>query len=146
MSGDRQRKVWPWVALGVATVVVLIFLGLLIWRMLNPPIVPYVETETNNEVIQINVVNAARRDGAGRHTMEYFRKRGFDVVELSNAPYEADTSYVIDRVGDRTSALKVARVIGIADSVVISDIDSMLFVRATVVLGKDLDKLKPFEP
>ena len=144
MSGKRPRTVWPWVAIGAAAIIVLVFLGSFIWRLLHPPILPYVETEGLDHVIQIDIVNAARRNGAGRQTMVFYRERGFDVVELSTASYEADTSHVIDRVGDRASALKVARIIGIADSLVFTDIDSMLFVRASVILGKDLDKLEPF--
>jgi len=144
VSDKRPRKVWPWVAIGAAAIVVLSLLGSLIWRLLNPPVVPYVETNGSTEVIQINVVNAANMDGAGRRTLEYLRERGFDVVELSTAPNDADTSIVIDRMGDRASALKVARVLGIADSLVVTDIDSMLFVRASVVLGKDLHALQPF--
>ena len=144
MSARRPRKVWPWIAIGVATLVVLILLGSFIWRMLNPPILPYVESNGTQQVIQINIVNASSVNGAGRQTLRFFRERGFDVVELSTDPNSVDTSYVIDRMGDRTSALKVAHVIGIADSLVQTDIDSMLFVRATVVIGKDLRQLQPF--
>ena len=51
---------------------------------------------------------------------------------------------VIDRIGDRQSALKVAHSIGIADSLVISGVDSLRFLRASVILGKDVDQLAAF--
>ncbi len=144
MSRRTRRAVWPWIALSVATVVVLVFLGSFLWRLFNPPVKPWVESEGEHVVIQVDVVNASGVDRAGRHTMEYLRERGFDVVELSTSGTKVDTSTIIDRVGDRTSALKVASVLGIADSVVYSEIDSMLFVRASVVLGQDLKRLHPF--
>lgn len=151
MRSDRSGQqstgssVWAWLALAGAGVVVLAGAAIFVWRMLNPPVIPYVETEGPRMVIQVDVVNASNVRGAGRKTLEYLRERGFDVVELSTAPQAVDSSMVIDRLGDRTSALKVASVLGIADSMVISGLDSMLFVRASVVLGKDLRTLEPFK-
>lgn len=144
MSNDRKRSLWPWVALSGAALVVLVFLGSFVFRLLNPPIVPYVESEGPMAVIQVEVSNASGMNRAGRVVMEFLRERGFDVVEISTAGIIADSSMVIDRVGDRTSALKVARSLGIADTLVVSEIDSMLFVRSSVVLGKDLGRLLPF--
>lgn len=112
--------------------------------MLNPPITPFVESAASETVIQLDVVNASGRNGAGRETMMYLRERGFDVVEMSTAAALQKKTIVIDRMGDRQSALKVARVLGVSDSLVISQIDSMLFVRASIVLGKDLETLQPF--
>jgi hypothetical protein len=143
LSGKRQRKLWPWVIIGASTLVVLLFLGSFIWRMLHPPILPYVESEGTERVIQLDVVNASGINGAGRRALEFFRERGFDVVEISTSSNEIDSSYVVDRVGDRASALKVARVFGIADSLVRTEIDSMLFVHASVVLGKNVPSLQP---
>jgi hypothetical protein len=141
----RKRTIWPLIGLGTASAVVLLFLGSFVWRLLNPPVSPYVESDTTHQVIQMDVVNASGTNGAGRQTMMFLRERGFDVVELSTARQLETHSFVIDRVGDRQSALKVADVLGIADSLVRSDIDSMLFVRASVVLGKDLVTLQPFK-
>jgi hypothetical protein len=66
------------------------------------------------------------------------------VVELSTSPVVQATSTVLDRLGDRPSCVKLARVLGIADSLVEPRIDSMLFVRASVVIGKDVSLLAPF--
>lgn len=135
---------WAWGGLSVATVIVLGGAGVFVWRLLHPPVVPYVETEGPRMVIQVNIVNASSVKGAGRTVLEFLRERGFDVVELSTSPNVVDTSVVVDRLGDRTSALKVASVLGIADSMVVSNLDSMMFVRASVILGKDLRTLEPF--
>ncbi|MGA0833570.1 MAG: LytR C-terminal domain-containing protein [Candidatus Kapaibacteriota bacterium] len=137
-------SLWAWIALGGAGMVVLAGAAIFVWRLLNPPVIPYVETEGPRMVIQVDVVNASNVSRAGKRVMEFLRERGFDVVELSTATELADSSMVIDRLGDRTSALKVATVLGIADSMVVSNLDSMLFVRASVIVGKDLRSLEPF--
>jgi len=144
VRSQNVRKLWPLLLLCAATAVVLLFLVSFVWRMLNPPITPFVESAASETVIQLDVVNASGRNGAGRETMMYLRERGFDVVEMSTAAALQKKTIVIDRMGDRQSALKVARVLGVSDSLVISQIDSMLFVRASIVLGKDLETLQPF--
>ena len=66
------------------------------------------------------------------------------MVEISTTSELSRRSIVVDRLGDKLSARKVALTMGIADSLVSTDIDSMRFVRATVLLGTDIDKLEPF--
>jgi len=145
MSGDRRRRFWPWILVIIAGLVVVVFLGSFVWRMLNPPVQPYVESDGQITVIQVNVVNASGRNGAGRQVLEYLRERGFDVVELASSSTLQDSTAIIDRIGDRASALKIASVLGVPDSLVVTGIDSMMFVHASVVLGTDLTTLKPFE-
>lgn len=140
----RRRAIWPWFLIGILALAVAVLLGSFIARMLNPPVSALVQTDGPPTVIQVDVVNAAGRPGAGRVTMAYLRERGFDVVDISSAAEPKAHSSVIDRLGDRTSALAVARVLGIPDTLVVSDIDSMLFIRATVILGADCGQLKPF--
>jgi hypothetical protein len=110
----------------------------------NPPISPLANEEDPRSTIQIEIVNASGRKGAGKRALDYFRKRGFDVVEISSSTDRPRRSTVIDRMGDKQSALKVASALGIPDSLVVSGIDSLRFLRASVVLGSDLDKLTAF--
>ena len=72
------------------------------------------------------------------------RIRGFDVVEIGNYGKPQSKTCVFDRVGDLGSALKVAKAMGVADSLVFTKKDSTLFLRATVVLGSDYKYLKSF--
>ena len=95
-------------------------------------------------MIQVEVVNASGRSGAGRQVMEFLRQRGFDVVEIGNDTSRPRRSSVIDRVGDRTSARKVAQSLGIADSLITTDLDSMRFLQSSIIIGADLDNLEPF--
>ena len=139
-----RRVIWPWAFIGVLGLGVTVLLVSFVSRMFNPPVSALVAQDGPPTVIQVEIVNAAGRPGAGRQTMTFLRERGFDVVDISSGSELRAQSSVIDRLGDRTSALAVAKVLGIADTLVISDIDSMLFIRASVILGKDCAQLTPF--
>ena len=140
--GGARFVGWSFVGLGACAVLVLA--GSLVWRLFNPPISPLTNENDPRSAIQLEVVNASGRKGAGKSTLDFFRKRGFDVVEISTSDDRPRKSSVIDRVGDRQSALKVAKILGVADSLVVAEIDSMRFLKASVVLGSDIDKLEPF--
>lgn len=144
MTAERRRPIWPWVLIAVLGVVVVAFLGSLVWRLINPPVSPLVNEDDPRSTIQVDVVNGSGRQGAGRHTLEFLRERGFDVVEISSTGDRPKRSLVIDRMGDKVSARKIANALGIADTLIVTEIDSMRFVRATIMLGADLDNLEPF--
>jgi len=144
MTTERRRPIWPWALIAVLGAVVVVFLGSLVWRLINPPVSPLVNEDDPRSTIQVDVVNASGRQGAGRHTLEFLRERGFDVVEISSASDRPKRSLVIDRMGDKVSARKIANALGIADTLISTDIDSMRFVRATILLGADIDNLEPF--
>ena len=76
--------------------------------------------------------------------MEFLRDRGFDVVEIGNDTSRPRQTSIIDRVGDRTSARKVAQTLGVADSCITTDLDSMRFLQTSIIIGADLDNLEPF--
>lgn len=143
MSG-QGRPLWPsllMIALGLIVVAALVSL---VWRFVNPPVSPLTNEDDPRSVIQVEIVNASGRPGAGRRTMEFLRLRGFDVVEIGSDTARPKRSVVIDRVGDRTSARKVAASLGIADSLITTDLDSMRFLQSSVIIGSDIDKLEPF--
>jgi hypothetical protein len=125
-------------------VVVIVAIASLVWRFVNPPVSPLANEEDPRSVIQVEVVNASGRSGAGRQVMEFLRQRGFDVVEIGNDTARPRRSSVIDRVGDRTSARKVAQSLGIADALITTDLDSMRFLQSSIIIGADLDNLEPF--
>lgn len=143
MTAER-KPLWPWVVMIALAVVVLVAMASLVWRFVNPPVSPLTNEEDPRSVIQVEVVNASGRPGAGRKVMEFLRLRGFDVVEIGNDTARPRRSVVIDRVGDRTSARKVAQSLGIADSLITTDLDSMRFLQSSIIIGSDLDNLEPF--
>ena len=143
MTAER-KPLWPWVVMIALAVVVLVAVASLVWRFVNPPVSPLTNEEDPRSVIQVEVVNASGRPGAGRKVMEFLRLRGFDVVEIGNDTARPRRSVVIDRVGDRTSARKVAQSLGVADSLITTDLDSMRFLQSSIIIGSDLDNLEPF--
>lgn len=143
MTAER-KPLWPWVVMIALAVVVIVAVASLVWRFVNPPVSPLTNEEDPRSVIQVEVVNASGRPGAGRKVMEFLRLRGFDVVEIGNDTVRPRRSVVIDRVGDRTSARKVAQSLGIADSLITTDLDSMRFLQSSIIIGSDLDNLEPF--
>lgn len=101
--------------------------------------------ESYNNTIQLNIMNASGEVGLASKLKQYFRKRHFDVVEIGNFKFESPKTLVIDRVGDMRSAYKVANAVGIADSLVSMNIDSTMYLRTTLVIGKDWKNLECFK-
>jgi len=131
------------------SLIVIVMLSSFINRVIiSPPVQAEIDnganTSQNDVVIQVNVLNACGETGLAAKVMEFLRLRGFDVVEIGNYPKKEEKSFVLDRLGDVRSARKVAYAIGVPDSLVVSALDSTLFVRSTVVIGKDFPLLKPF--
>lgn len=134
--------------LGLSLCVVLM-LSSFITRIITPPVETEldVNTQPTNEieqVIQVNVLNACGKAGLARNIQNFLMERGYDVVSIGNYDQELDNSIVIDRLGDMSSANKVAYALGVDETSITSGIDSTMFVRATVIVGKDYLQLKPF--
>jgi hypothetical protein len=139
----------------VVSVVILVgFAGLLVvsavHKSLAPPINPIIEQSDDlvrqGDQIQVNILNGCGDQGVARRMMNYLRSCGFDVVEIDNySRFSVQNSFVIDRVGDSLSAMKTAKALGIVDSLRIVRMDSTLYIRASVVIGRDYRSLKPFQ-
>jgi hypothetical protein len=86
--------------------------------------------------IRVEVLNAAGIPRLAQRGTDRLRDRGFDVVHFGNARgFHADTTLVLDRVGDPDAAQAVARALGVRR--VRSAPDSSLYLEVTVVLGRD---------
>jgi hypothetical protein len=136
--------------LSIMGIVTLYLLYILIDKVfLHPPvsaIVPIDKRRTVSDVfIQLNIINASGQQGIAKKTMNYYRERGFDVVEISTADSLSNISYVIDHLSDTISARNVAYALGLSDSTIKHDYDTTLYLRASVVIGTDYFKLKPFQ-
>ncbi len=148
----RALKSWSNLALVVATLIV----GGMIWVFvdqvfLDPPMQSRIEVSDDlvraGEAIQMEILNGCGVDGVAMDILNYMRARGFDVVEIGNyTSFEIERSQVVDRVGDSISAAKVAYALGIADSCIVTDIDSTLVLRNSVIIGRDYGQLKPYQP
>ena len=101
-----------------------------------------VETEKR---IQISILNACDVNGLASNAKMYLFRRNFDVLDVGNYDSIVSMSFIIDRVGNTLASGKVASAMGIADSLIITEIDSSLYLMNTVVIGKDYRELKPFK-
>jgi hypothetical protein len=140
--------------IAVSVIVLISFAALVVasnvYKSLVPPVNPIIERSDDlvreGDQIQVNLLNGCGDQGVARRTMNYLRSAGFDVVEIDNySRFSVQRSFVIDRVGDSVSAMKTAKVLGIDDSLRVVRIDSTLYVRCSVVIGKDYRSLKPYQ-
>ncbi len=102
------------------------------------------DSDLVGRIIQIEVRNGCGVPDLAAITTQYLRRHGFDVVETGN--YERSDvrrSKVIDRVGDLESAAKVARALGLPEDRVVQDVNTELFLDASVVIGADYEIMKP---
>lgn len=96
------------------------------------------------EIIQLDVLNGCGVAGVADRYTDFLRSRGFDVVEIGNyVSYDVDETFVIDRIGNKANALKVASALGIEKVKVIQQLNENYFLDVSLVIGKDYYKLKP---
>lgn len=100
------------------------------------------ESRGFNKNIQLNVLNASGVPGIASKTRNHLRQLGFDVVEIGNYDMLVDSTVIIDRLGDRTSSYKLSKAVGLDESKIETVIDSSLYLRATLILGKDFSNLR----
>jgi hypothetical protein len=129
--------------------IVILMLSSFLMRIMTSPIQSELDADTEKvteieQVIQINILNACGKRGLAGEVKTYLTERGFDVVEIGNYTDTLEKSVIVDRLGDLQSSNHVAFAMGIDDSYVTSEIDSALYVRSTIIIGKDYFELKPF--
>lgn len=133
----------------LATAVLLMLSSFVFRFVISPPVDGTLESditpETVEESIQIEILNGCDVQKLAGKSRDFMRQRKFDVVDISNAKDILDKSIVIDRVGDVESARKVAYAMGINDSLIRTDVDSSLYLRASVLIGQDYKTLNPFK-
>lgn len=100
------------------------------------------ESRGFNKKIQLNVLNASGEPGIASKTRNHLRQLGFDVVEIGNYDMIIDSTIIIDRLGDRISSYKLSKAVGLDENRIETVIDSSLYLRATLVLGKDFSNLR----
>lgn len=92
--------------------------------------------------VQIEVLNGCGAPKIADKFMSYLRGKGFDVVKTGNYEnFNVTKTLVIDRKGNSKNAIRLANVLGLKKTDVISEVHEMFMVEATVVLGKDFRTL-----
>lgn len=86
--------------------------------------------------VRVEVLNAGGNANMARRATDLLRDAGFDVVYFGNAEaFGADSTLVVDRVGDLDAARAVADALGTRH--VRAEPDSNLYLDVTVLLGKE---------
>ncbi|MCP5064567.1 MAG: LytR C-terminal domain-containing protein [Ignavibacteriae bacterium] len=100
--------------------------------------------EVASEIIQMDVLNGCGIAGVADRYTDFLRAHNFDVVQIGNyISFEVDETFLIDRIGNKANALKVAEAIGIENVKVIQQLNDNYFLDVSLVIGKDYYKLIP---
>lgn len=97
------------------------------------------------KIIQLEVLNGCGITGIAEKFTNYLRKENFDVVQVGNySSYDINNTLVVDRTGNKTNAAKVAEALGVDSKNIIQQINNDYFLDVSVIIGKDFNRLKPF--
>ncbi len=145
----RRKRIYLIVIPLLAIPVLLLTYGLVERTLVRPRVDATVEQTDMyvkaGEHIQVNVVNACGVNGIAQRFTEFLRARRFDVPEYGTETRLEPFSKVVDRIGDPVSARKIAYALGIDPERIETDIDSTLYLRATVLIGEDYMALRPMK-
>lgn len=139
-----RRGVLRTVIAGVLAAVVVLLGTAFLWRMfLRPPADSVVDVQ-RERAIQIRILNGAGVPGIARTVQQYLRRRGYDVVEIANAPRQFPQCVLYDHLGDSLAAEQVRYTLDMRKEAVIRQLDSDLVLHCSIVLGNDWATLRPF--
>jgi len=107
--------------------------------------------------IRLEVINASGIDKAGKRAMTYLRKIGFDVYAIKTGQKEIEKTTIVDRVdSDMKNAKIIAQSLAQRRRIIFflpwyrelmpvttCDIDSTLYLEASIILGKDCEQFIP---
>lgn len=88
----------------------------------------------------VEILNGCGYSGIAEKFTDLLRSKNFDVVKIGNfTTFDVDTTFVIDRVGDKKYALAVAESLKIPFENVIQHFNKNYFLDVTFVIGKDFN-------
>jgi hypothetical protein len=103
-------------------------------------------TNQPNRAYQIDVQNGTGENGVAAYFRDFFKKKGFDVVEMGNyKSNDVNKTMIIDRNGNNFAAKRVAESLGLTEYNIIPQKDTTSFLDVTVVIGKDYQELNPYK-
>jgi len=150
MENKTKSRILSITLISLLSLVILIFVVSMIFKFVSGNKTEQIsENEigklNKNEMIQVSVLNGCGVKGLAGKVRDYLRDKGFDVVDVGNYNEPAKFSFVIDRIGDTSSARKLAKAMGVAESKIVHIVDSSMFLRSSIVIGNDYQKLKVFK-
>lgn len=86
------------------------------------------------------MLNGCGFPGVADKFTNLIRSKSFDVVKVGNfRTFDVDTTFIIDRVGDKKYALAMAESLNIPYKNVIQHFNKNYFLDVTFVIGKDFN-------
>jgi len=96
--------------------------------------------------MQVEVLNGCGTAGIAAVATDFLRASDVDVIYSGNFNrFDVEQSMILDRVGDKDNAEKIAGILGIDDEQVKTEINPNRQLDVSVVLGKDYLNLKPYK-
>jgi hypothetical protein len=86
--------------------------------------------------ITVEVLNGTAVDGLARDVARRLRKRGIDVVYFGSSATRRDSTIILIRRGDSTSAVAVRNALGAGKIAV--ELDPQRLLDASVIVGRDV--------
>lgn len=126
----------------IIVVVVAVYFGYpyILGKVVTPEETPQLQPP---RIIQLDVLNGCGAKGVGSRLTDFLRANGFDVVEMKNyKSFLVNKTLVVDRIGDLSSARRVAAALGVSEKNIIQQINPDYFVEVSVIIGKDFSELK----
>lgn len=143
---QRNKSRRPAVGLAIALLAVLAFIASFVFgldrdtdqRPAPTPQAAPTPAAVPDSRVRVEVLNGSGKSGLARLATDQLRDAGYDVVHLGNAASAANTSLVIDRVGKKEIADRIAQALSIRR--VETQVDTSRYLEVTVILGKDWPK------
>lgn len=130
---------------GVATAVLLYAFVTRVFLSSPSPERPSGSPELVGKIIQVEVRNGVGVANLAERATTYLRDRGFDVVDVGNSSsFDQERSVVIDRVGNREAARRVAEALGLPADRVRQEVRRHYYLDASIIIGHDYKQLRPF--
>ena len=127
--------------------VIVIYLTYSIFANLHSRPVKEIEadrTQVPSEIIQVEVLNGCGVSGLADRFTDYLRNDNVDVVSSGNyISFDVDKTMIIDRTGNKPNAQRIAEILGVPASSVITQKNENYFLDVSIVIGRDYYKLNP---
>jgi hypothetical protein len=104
------------------------------------------DTQKTSDIIQVEVLNGCGVSGVSNRFTDFLRTNNFDVVNIGNyIRFDMDETILIDRIGNKANAYKVAEALGVKKENVIQQLNNDYFLDVSIVIGRDYYTLKPLK-
>ncbi len=125
--------------LGITIIFFSLVLVIFLYSLFNRP--PRNPSPASPAVTRVQVLNGCGVDGLAAKVAKLLRRQGYDVVDVDNTSLLLE-SLVVDRVGNRDAARKLAKILGVGEENIIQQSCDYLELDLTVILGRDYQELK----